>query len=733
MLKTNRISLITGAVVLVLVLILAFTLPGAAQAYDSDCNLYGTFWSLVPPILAIVLALVTKEVYSSLLLGILVGAVLYSNFSFEGTLNAIFFSDGGIVTNLADSWNMGIMVFLVMLGTLVCLMNKAGGSAAFGRWASKHIHTRVGAQVATVILGVLIFVDDYFNCLTVGSVMRPITDRHNVSRAKLSYLIDATAAPVCIIAPISSWAAAVTSYVPEEAGINGFLMFIKTIPYNLYAILTIVMMLFLAITRTDFGPMARFERNAMAGDLFTTDDRPYGDDVGQDEAGGKANASLWDLVAPVVVLIAACIVCLAYTGGWFEGESFVDAFANADASMGLVLGGFIGLVFTFVYYMIRRAVTFREFFEAFVDGFKAMVPAMLILTFAWSLSGMTKYCLGSTDYVQGILDGTTALAGFLPVILFLLACAHSYSGVLTQTGITTMATNFVIGLNLSKNGFLIIYTILMIFIGMFLNASSITLILYAGLTQTSVNSLFAAGIVPGILLGVGFMAWSSYVSYRNGYAKVDPVPWLERYEAFKKAFLALLTPVIVIGGMFAGLFTATEAAAVASFYVMILGFVVYRTLHLKDLPKIFWETVEQTAKVMFVIATAGFFQYVLLYTRIPQQAIAFISETFTSIVPVLLIIILILVLMGCFMEGTAILLITVPIFVPLAKHFNYDVVQMGIVMCISLAVGVLTPPVGLNLYVMASITGEKIMAIAKYASGYVLIMAPPTIMRSYIE
>ena len=427
MLKTNRISLITGAVVLVLVLILAFTLPGAAQAYDSDCNLYGTFWSLVPPILAIVLALVTKEVYSSLFLGILVGAALYSNFSFEGTLNAIFFSDGGIVTNLADSWNMGIMAFLVMLGTLVCLMNKAGGSAAFGRWAGKHIHSRVGAQIATVILGVLIFVDDYFNCLTVGSVMRPITDRHNVSRAKLSYLIDATAAPVCIIAPISSWAAAVTSYVPEDAGINGFLMFIKTIPYNLYAILTIVMMLFLAITRTDFGPMARFERNARAGDLFTTDDRPYGDDVGQDEATGKEKASLWDLVAPVAVLIAACIVCLAYTGGWFDGESFVDAFANADASMGLVLGGFIGLVFTFVYYMIRRAVTFREFFDSFVDGFKAMVPAMLILTFAWSLSGMTKYCLGSTDYVQGILDGTTALAGFLPVILFLLACGIAFS------------------------------------------------------------------------------------------------------------------------------------------------------------------------------------------------------------------------------------------------------------------------------------------------------------------
>lgn len=260
---------------------------------------------------------------------------------------------------------------------------------------------------------------------------------------------------------------------------------------------------------------------------------------------------------------------------------------------------------------------------------------------------------------------------------------------------------------------------------------SITLILYAGLTQTSVNSLFAAGIVPGLLLGIGFMSWSSYVSYKNGYAKEDPVPWIERYDAFKKAFLALMTPVIVIGGMFAGLFTATEAAAVASFYVMVLGFFVYHTLHIRDLPKIFWETVEQTSKVMFIIATAGFFQYVLLYTRIPQQAIAFISESFTSIIPVLLIIILVLVLMGCFMEGTAILLITVPIFVPLAKAFHYDVVQMGIVMCISLAVGVLTPPVGLNLYVMASITGEKVMAIAKHAVGYVLIMIAVAILVAF--
>ena len=251
---------------------------------------------------------------------------------------------------------------------------------------------------------------------------------------------------------------------------------------------------------------------------------------------------------------------------------------------------------------------------------------------------------------------------------------------------------------------------------------SITLILYAGLTQTSVNALFAAGAVPGLIIGFAFMLWSSCVCRMKGYAKTQAAPWRERWYAFKEAFFALLTPVIVIGGMFAGLFTATEAAAVASFYVMILGFFVFKTLKVKDLPKIFWATAEQTAKVMFVIATAGFFQYVLLYTRIPQEAIAFISTSFTSIVPVLLIIIALLVIMGCFMEGTAILLITVPIFVPLAKAFGFDVVQLGIVMCISLAVGVLTPPVGLNLYVMASISGVKVMAIAREALGYVLIM-----------
>ena len=318
------------------------------------------------------------------------------------------------------------MVFLVVLGIIVALMNKAGGASAFGRWAGRHIKSRVGAELATVILGVLIFVDDYFNCLTVGSVMRPITDSHKVSRAKLAYLIDATAAPVCIIAPISSWAAAVTSYVPEESEINGFLMFLRTIPYNLYAILTIIMLIVLAIAKFDYGPMAKHELNAIKnGDLFTTEGRPYGDDTVAEEP--KAGSSLWDMVLPVIVLIVLCIIGLIYTGGFFEGNGFASSFADADASMGLVLGSGAALVFTFIYYMIRRCVDFKTFMSCFPEGFIAMVPAMLILTLAWSLGSTTKYNLGSTDYVQTILANADTLKNFLPLILFLIACGISFS------------------------------------------------------------------------------------------------------------------------------------------------------------------------------------------------------------------------------------------------------------------------------------------------------------------
>lgn len=386
---------------------------------------YATIFSLLPPVIAIGLALFTKEVYTSLLAGILAGALLYSNGNLETMINTMFFhEEGGMVYKLADAWNVGIIVFLVMLGILVSLLNKAGGSAAFGKWASKRIKTRIGAQISVMILGVMIFVDDYFNCLTVGSVMRPVTDRHKVSRAKLSYIIDATAAPVCIIAPISSWAAAVTSSVPSDSGINGFAVFIQTIPYNLYAILTLVMLVAITLLRVDFGPMKRHEMNAIAGDLFTTPGRPY---EGNEEEVIKENSHVLDLILPVAVLIASCIISMIYTGGFFEGTSFVDAFAGSDASVGLVLGGAVTLAFTFVYYMMRDVLTFQEFTECIPDGFKSMIAPIMILTLAWTLSGVTNL-LGAkvfvADMVQHFAQG---LQGFLPMVIFVVAAFLAFA------------------------------------------------------------------------------------------------------------------------------------------------------------------------------------------------------------------------------------------------------------------------------------------------------------------
>ena len=364
---------------------------------------YATIFSLLPPVIAIGLALVTKEVYTSLLAGILAGGLLYSNFNLEKMINTIFFQEeGGMVYKLADAWNMGILVFLVMLGILVSLLNKAGGSAAFGKWASRHIRTRIGAQISVMLLGVLIFVDDYFNCLTVGSVMRPVTDRHKVSRAKLSYIIDATAAPVCIIAPISSWAAAVTSSVPSDSGINGFAVFLQTIPYNLYAILTLVMLLGVTLLRVDFGPMAVHERNAIAGDLFTTIGRPY---EGNEEEIQKENAHVLDLVLPVVVLISSCIIAMIYTGGFFDGASFVDAFASSDASVGLVLGGAVTLVFTFIYYMMRDTLSFQEFTECIPDGFRSMIAPILILTKMCIRDRISRSTVSGRDISAGLRPG----------------------------------------------------------------------------------------------------------------------------------------------------------------------------------------------------------------------------------------------------------------------------------------------------------------------------------------
>ncbi len=380
--------------------------------------MYATFWALVPPLVAIALALLTKEVYSSLFVGIVVGSFFFSAGNPVDAMNHVF-SDG-LIAALSDSYNVGILVFLVLLGAIVCLMNKAGGSAAFGRWASSHIKTRVGAQLATVLLGCLIFIDDYFNCLTVGSVMRPVTDRHNVSRAKLAYLIDATAAPICIIAPISSWAAAVSGFAPE--GTNGMWLFIRAIPYNYYAILTIIMMVGLTITKVEFGPMAKHEKNALAGDIFS------GKVMVADETEKvEGNGGVIDLVLPIAALIISCVIGMIYSGGFFDGESFVDAFANSDASVGLVLGSFAGMVITIVFYLARRVLPFKECMECITMGFKAMVPAITILTLAWTLKRVTD-SLGAAEYVAGVVDSCAgSLLNLLPAIVFLIACFLAFA------------------------------------------------------------------------------------------------------------------------------------------------------------------------------------------------------------------------------------------------------------------------------------------------------------------
>ena len=399
-------------------------LPMAAFAEGGDAAqpaVYATFWSLVPPIVAIALALITKEVYSSLFVGILIGGLLYAGGNPEGTVLHVF-SDG-IVSVLSDPYNVGILIFLVILGSIVAMMNKAGGSAAFGRWASSKIKTPAGAQLATIALGVLIFIDDYFNCLTVGSVMRPVTDKQNVSRAKLAYLIDATAAPVCIIAPISSWAAAVAGFVEGE---DGFSLFIRAIPYNYYALLTIVMMVGMVLMHEEYGPMALHEANARKGDLFTTGNHPY-EAMDEEVAEAGDNGHVADLIIPIFSLIVCCVIGMIYTGGFFEGADFVTAFSQSDASVGLALGGFFGLVITVVLYMIRRVMKFRDLMACLPEGFKAMVPAILILTFAWSLKAMTD-SLGAKEYVAALVKASTgSFVSLLPAIIFLVGCFLAFA------------------------------------------------------------------------------------------------------------------------------------------------------------------------------------------------------------------------------------------------------------------------------------------------------------------
>ena len=392
----------------------------AEEAEEYVPSMYASFWALVPPIVAIALALITKEVYSSLFIGILVGGLFYSGFGFEGTITHIF--QDGIIGVLSDSYNVGILVFLVILGTMVCLMNKAGGSAAFGRWASSHIKSRAGAQLATILLGVLIFIDDYFNCLTVGSVMRPVTDKQNVSRAKLAYLIDATAAPVCIIAPISSWAAAVTGFVEGE---DGFSIFIRAIPYNFYALLTIVMMVGMVLMKVEYGPMKVHETNAKKGDLYTTPDRPYAN--AEEDMTDNGKGKVIDLLIPILSLIICCVIGMIYTGGFFDGVGFVEAFSNSDASVGLVLGSFFGFIITIILYVVRKVLSFSDCMSCIPDGFKAMVPAILILTFAWTLKAMTD-SLGAKEFVAGMMETSAqGLMNLLPAIIFLVACFLAFA------------------------------------------------------------------------------------------------------------------------------------------------------------------------------------------------------------------------------------------------------------------------------------------------------------------
>lgn len=404
--------------IIIAVFMVAFIICCFIQAPLNEA--VGSLWSLMPPVIAIGLALITKEVYSSLFIGILSGGIVYaaaSGTGFEGMFTAVV--QDGFISNLADSYNVGILVFLVVLGVIVVLMNKAGGSRAYGEWAAAHIKSRRGAQLSTFLLGVMIFVDDYFNCLTVGSVMRPVTDKHNVSRSKLAYLIDATAAPVCIIAPISSWAAAVSGTVE---GVNGISLFISTIPYNLYALLTILMVVFMAGTDMDFGPMKTHEDNARNGDLFTTRNKVYE----EDDQPAHSRGRVMDLIIPVAVLIVLCVMGMIYTGGFFSGTGFVDAFASCDAAYGLSLGSIAALIVDMIYFMCRRVLTFTDCMDSIASGFKQMVPAILILTFAWTLKTMTNH-LEAGAFVSGIVKSASAISILLPLILFVVAVGLAFA------------------------------------------------------------------------------------------------------------------------------------------------------------------------------------------------------------------------------------------------------------------------------------------------------------------
>ena len=433
--KSTKIAyLVALAVFIVLLIVLGVTFKDAPlPSFDVDGEMVeaatpfaGTFWSLLPPIVAIVLALISKEVYSSLFLGCLVGALLVSNFHPWETVVQLVQGDNGIVTTVSDSGNIAIIVFLVILGIMVDLMNKAGGSEAFGRWATKTVKSRGGAQLMTMLLGVLIFIDDYFNCLSVGAVMRPVTESHKISRAKLAYVIDSTAAPVCMIAPVSSWAAAVSGYVQSD-NVNGIELFVAQIPYNYYCLLTLVMIVVISLLNIDYGPMLTHEYNAQVkDDLFTTSERPFegADDY---EKPAKGKSSVLDLLLPVIVLIVTCIIGLIYTGGYFDGVTFIEAFSNASAGPGLAIGSMIALVFTFVYFWLRGSISFTKSFESVPNGFIQMISPILILSFAWTLCGLTRYGMHSADFVINAMSGVGELAKFLPAVIFIIGAAIGFA------------------------------------------------------------------------------------------------------------------------------------------------------------------------------------------------------------------------------------------------------------------------------------------------------------------
>ena len=431
--KSTKIAYFVAlGVFVVLLAILGFTFKDAPIIVEGAATPFaGTFWSLLPPIVAIVLALISKEVYSSLFLGCLVGALLVSNYKPWETLVQLVEGDNGIVTTVSDAGNIAIIVFLVVLGIMVDLMNKTGGSEAFGRWATKTVHTRAGAQLMTMLLGVLIFIDDYFNCLTVGAVMRPVTESHKISRAKLAYVIDSTAAPVCMIAPVSSWAAAVSGYVQSDS-VNGIQLFVAQIPWNYYCLLTLLMIVVISVLNIDYGPMLTHEYNAQVkNDLFTTPERPF---AGADdyETGSKGKSSVIDLILPVVVLIATCIIGLIYTGGFFDTESgnyhaFASAFSDASSGAGLAIGSMLALVFTYVYYWLRGSIGFEKSFESVPQGFIQMISPILILSFAWTLCGLTRYGMNSADFVISAMSGAGSLAKFLPAMIFIIGAAIGFA------------------------------------------------------------------------------------------------------------------------------------------------------------------------------------------------------------------------------------------------------------------------------------------------------------------